>query len=329
MGGCEAYRMTIPADYLQTQGKVVDYAHWSTVQKQANLATRSGAPGPGAYDIYVFPRSGPAIEGTTELLRRAGKKLVLEVDDDFTGRHRNVISVQEHYDVIWRFARQYTDAITVSTAYLVELMRRETNKPVYVLPNSVHLGTWVYSKKRPQFTIGLTGSITHAADWIVLQDVIPTILERYTEVHFLLGGFRPDYWEQLVTHPRVEFQPWVEYRDYPRIAGSAHIVLCPVDPTDSFNLSKSGLKAIEGMASKAAVIATDMQIYRDVMVNMRHGLLVPHTPEAWYAAIESLIIDRQLRSQYAGAGQQHVRRHFSIDRNAILWWQAYRSIAQL
>jgi glycosyltransferase involved in cell wall biosynthesis len=119
----------------------------------------------------------------------------------------------------------------------------------------------------------------------------------------------------------------VPYKDYPALAGSVQIGLCPVDPHDGFNWSKSGLKAIELMASKAAVVATDLHIYREVMHNGVHGFLVQHDADSWYAAIERLILDPDLRSRMAEAGRNHVGRNFSIERNAQLWWNAYRQIA--
>ena len=51
IGGCEGYRMLLPADTLREKAKVVDYVHWRTL---ADAAPKSAE----AYDIYVLARSG-------------------------------------------------------------------------------------------------------------------------------------------------------------------------------------------------------------------------------------------------------------------------------
>ena len=263
------------------------------------------------------------------MLKNKHKKFVLEVDDDFTNRYREVIP-ENVYKAIWRYARETADAIICSTAYLANLMHQETGKPTWVLPNSVRPGDWQV-KKRPRLTISLTGSNTHGADWAVLKDVLLQIMAQYPQVDLMVGGFLPDYLERLRTiYPtRFIWNEWTPFRRYPQVAGQAHIVLCPVDPEDRFNWSKSGLKAIEGMAAKAAVVATDLNIYRDVITHGRTGLLVAHTPEDWSTALRSLIEDADLRQGLAARGQAYARRYHNIFTNADLWWRAFREIKEL
>lgn len=322
IGGCEAYRMMLPADTLRAQGKVVDYVRSQTLG-QAPLNARE------AYDVFVLARSGFRYPDIARLLRRRHTKFVLEVDDDFTGHYRKVTDEAQH-TAIWRYAREVADAIICSTDYLAELMRAETGKRAWVLPNSLRPGDWRVPKRR-RLTISLTGSNTHAADWNVLAGVLPRIMARYPQVDLMVGGYLPDYLADLrLLYPmRFVWQEWVPFSRYPQVAGAAHIVLCPVDPDDGFNRSKSGLKAIEGMASKAAVIATDFCIYRDVIDHGRTGLLVPHDAESWHRAIAGLIEDAELRQALAARGQTHVGRHYNIFTNAGLWWQAFREIKEL
>jgi glycosyltransferase involved in cell wall biosynthesis len=326
IGGCEAYRMMLPADTLRLRDKVVDYVR---SRKLAERVQEQGLRVIDAYDIFVLPRSGFRHSGVAELAKRRGVKFVLEVDDDFTGRYREVVDRQT-YDAIWRFARGPADAVLCSTPYLADLMHQEIGKPAWVLPNSVNLAAWRVPK-RARLTIALTGSNTHGADWAVLGDVLSDIMAKYPQVDLMVGGFLPDYLSDIRTaYPkRTIWNEWVPFSRYPATVGSAHIVLCPVDPEDGFNRSKSGLKAIEGMAAQAAVIATDMNIYRDVIDHGRTGLLVPHTADAWHAAIVRLIEDPDTRSALAARGRTHVARHHNIFANADLWWKAFRKIKEL
>lgn len=307
----------MPADVLRNRGKVVDYVHWTTI---ANASIKTAM----AYDVFVLARSGFANSTMSNLMLMHGKKFILEVDDDFTNEYREVIG-SAHHDAVWNYAHNIANSVICSTKYLADLMHSRTGKKTYVCPNSVLPNVWRVPK-RERLTIGLTGSATHAGDWEVLEEVIPEILAKYPHVDFLLGGYMPDYFKTLMEKlpQRVIWHEWLPFKDYPTVAGSVHITLCPVNPEDKFNLSKSGLKAIEGMASGAAIIATDMNIYQEVIDHGRTGLLVEQTPEAWLNGLCLLIEDQDLRLSFATRGKRYVNKHHNIFVNADLWWQAFR-----
>jgi glycosyltransferase involved in cell wall biosynthesis len=324
--GCEAYRMIIPCDQNQHQGRVMDYAHWREVQKLFATHPESVMD----YDVFVFPRSGFAEPRQATRLIDLGKKVVFEIDDDFTGKYREVVGDDDIKAKIWRLAHE-ANAVVCSTQYLANLMHETTGNPTYVLPNSVRMSDWQYVKKFKRLTIGLSGSSTHYADWVVLESVLPRIIETYPQVDLQIGGYLPPYLEDLMEKfpGRVIHQKWVPFQEHPGFAGRVHIGLCPIDPDDGFNHSKSGIKAVELMASKAAVVATDMRIYQEVMQHNRTGLLTPQESEAWYRNISVLIEDEYLRGRLAEKGQQHVARNFSIITNGDKWWNAFRTIAEV
>jgi glycosyltransferase involved in cell wall biosynthesis len=324
--------MWLPSEELGKHNMVADYCHYQDIPALAERAKRRGLPGPGAYDLYVLPRGGIRVSEGIALLKNAGKKLVFEVDDDFTNEHRQVIGNSDEYATIWGFARDLADAITVSTPYLADLMRQRVgkHKPIYVLPNSVRWEMWQNQPKVARLTIGLTGSLTHGADWAVLEPVLPRLLGEFPEVDLQIAGFVPEYLQGLAEQypERVSLDTkWRDYRDYPALVARSHIVLCPVEPTDPFNFAKSGIKAIEGLAAGAAVVASDINIYRPVIGANKRGLLADFRPESWYEAIKALIIDPSLRQRLTTRGQRWVREHHSMDLNWHLWQKAYQEIA--
>ena len=322
--------MVIPCDELQRQKLNVHYADVGVVYNETRLAQKTNQPGPLVYDCFVTPRAAFATPEPLRLLRTAGKKLVFEVDDDFTNQWRTVVSADVH-ERIWQFVRDHADAILCSTSYLAELMRRESGgKPTFVCPNSVSFAAWQV-KKQPKLTIGLTGSTTHYQDWRVLSDVLPRVLGRHPEVELLLAGFLPDYWAQLPQQfpNQVQYHAPRGYQAYPALAGSVHIGLCPVEPNDRFNWSKSGIKAIELMAAGAAVVCTDLHIYREVLPPTLHECLVAHTPQAWETALEMLVTDAVTRQTWGETGRRHVRRNYAIDQTWQHWWRAFNAIAML
>jgi glycosyltransferase involved in cell wall biosynthesis len=181
--------------------------------------------------------------------------------------------------------------------------------------------------------IGLTGSPTHSADWEVLRNVMPQLLEKNPDVRLLLMGYIPEYFTELDNVIRLPFQSYDQYAQKIR---NCDIILAPVDPNDGFNLGKSPIKAIEGQAARrklsngkfagAAVIATDNPIYRLAIKNGETGLLVEQTSDAWNNAIQSLIDSAERRERIQVQGHKWVYKHHDMSKNWKLWDQAYRKI---
>lgn len=341
LSACQIYRTNMPYYYLRQHGWSAEWENWSKIKeqhekygKEVYLRLASN------YDVFVFPRltappDSQMLEGLMALfylIRLAGKRIVYEVDDDFSNKHRDLTPMGVHRAME---IASWADAITVTTPYLGELMRKETRRPVYVLPNMIEPQLW----KRPDqsiahegVVIGLTGSPTHYYDWLVLKEVIPSLLAKHPTARFQVMGFHPDYLREL---PEVQFLPPVAYDQYVEVIRSCDIVLAPVDPTDTFNLSKSPIKVIEGMAATrpigsamggAACIATDNLVYRLAIENGKNGLLCTHTPEAWYTAIDRLLSNPQERERLALAGHQWVWKRHDISATWVEWSRAYHKI---
>jgi glycosyltransferase involved in cell wall biosynthesis len=184
-------------------------------------------------------------------------------------------------------------------------------------------------------TIGLSGSTTHYHDWKVLKDVLPQILSNDYgfPVRLMLTGFHPDYFREL---PDTDYIDALPYQQYVEMVRASDIVLAPVDPEDAFNYSKSPLKALEGMGATryistdvpagAAVIATDTVTYNTAIKAGKTGLLVKHTPEMWYNAIDSLLRNELLRTQLQLSAHAWVWKHNDISKRWLDWQSAYRQI---
>ena len=328
--GCEAYRMMLPAEVLRQQGHGIAVEHVRDVERLVQAALAGRGQGPAIFDMIVSPRAGlwaPDKEPALRQLKAAGKKLVVEVDDDFTNEYREVIT-PEHHRNFWTYIRNWADAILVTTEHLATRMRKWSyGKPVYVLPNSVAWEQWQDLPRSPRLTLGLTGSITHYRDWQVLAPVLPEVLRRYPDVDLYIAGFVPDYFAPLAEFgSRVTLDmTWCDYHDYPARVAREDIGLCPVEPVDPFNLSKSGIKAVEILAAGGTPIATNHPIYYPIL-NQERGLLVAHTPEAWYNGLCALIEQPALRAKLMAAGRKWVRERYAIDRTAEQWQRAFEAI---
>ena len=271
--------------------------------------------------------------------------IVLEYDDDHTGSRQ--LANYEHYELVGELMRR-ADALTVTTPWLRQrCLEAAPDTPVYVLPNCVHFGAWQEWprwKRWPEryIVIGLTGSVTHYDDWLVLGTALPQIMRDHGNVALLLQGFVPDYLEPLLAqYPDRVYadDKFRVYEEYPSVVRQADIVLCPVVPEDAFNQAKSGIKAIEALAAGrplasggvggAAPIVSPLNYYREVVGHGSHrGITIKdhHNADEWYDAIATLVTDQEKRERYGRLGWNWVRKNRAIETKWRLWWDAYRDI---
>jgi glycosyltransferase involved in cell wall biosynthesis len=351
LGGCEIYRISMPFNRLNKIGKWA--CSWMPTSVIPTLGTRLLD-----FDIIVLPRmwasnsnitkmmsnpyvgemvkrgmvSADSISPLVDMLHYYGKKVIYEVDDDFTNRHR---VVHGGGDVAIRIAKS-CDAIITSTSHLQKVMAEATGRPTFLCRNYIEPEIWEnasFERTISGTTIGITGSATHKEDWAVLETVLPGILSRHPDVNLIVGGYCPDWIDQ--SNHQVYVIPPLPYTQYTGTIRAMDILLIPVVPDDGFNLSKSPIKAIEGMAAKrlvggrpagAAVIATDMEVYRDAVSTGYNGVLVKHTPLAWEEAIEQMISDQKSREKMQITGNKWVKKNRSIHTGWRDWHKAFTSI---
>lgn len=341
--GCEIYRVNMPLVFLGAGGR-----HQAIYKRKSELKEVYAKTGQSLFaeiarnfDVVVLPRltsgQGIALQGIAafiRLIRGFGARAVYEIDDDFSNKHRDLtaMGISDAMTIA-----SWCDAITVTTPYLADMMRKETQRPTYVLPNMLAPDLWRRPEHRiesPYLTIGLTGSVTHEADWKVLETVLPRILDNTydVEVRLVLMGFHPDYLSNL---PRTAYLPGFDFGTYAEVIRSCDIILAPVVPDDPFNLCKSPIKVIEGMGASrpvgsgiggAACIATDNPVYRLAIEHNKTGLLVSHTPEGWYEAIDGLLRNEAKRHQIQVAGHTWTWNHHDISRTWTSWASAYQRI---
>lgn len=343
LGACEIYRITIPLQALEENS-----SNWSTGWMNMSeipklIENKTADDIVLGHSIIVLPRQSVdlSIEENREkakklinIFQSTGSKVVYEVDDDFTNVHRKVPGGGENA----MYIASLCDAITVTTPYLGRLMTNTTGRPSFVLPNCIDYEFWNDGKverKDDHIIIGLTGSSTHYDDWIVLKDTIPKILKKYPNVKLLLGNFFPDYFDDLPENQVIR-QPGVTYPEYRFIIRATDIILAPLCDKDGFNLSKSPIKVLEGMAARRELsnkkfggslcIATDHPVYRGAIQNNKNGILVSQSPKSWERALSAAIENESLRLKVQERSHQWVRKNYSIKNRWVDWSRTYNTI---
>jgi glycosyltransferase involved in cell wall biosynthesis len=121
----------------------------------------------------------------------------------------------------------------------------------------------------------------------------------------------------------VRFRGRIPYGELPEVYGDADIFCAPSLGNESF-----GIVLLEAMATGTAVLASDIDGYRDVVTDGREGLLVPpRNPRALARALARLLTDNGLRTACAQRGLETVRR-YSWDIVAGEVMQVYRDVVR-
>lgn len=269
-GGCGFYRIHQPYKVLRSKFDI----NWSD-----NLVTDDFNT-----DVVVIQR-GYSVEVRNfvkhvKANRKDGlPKFLLELDDD-------VLSVPEENDFYdhysdsaiqagYREMMQIVDAVTVSTEYLADVVRKHTEAPVFVLPNRVPNRLYnafterSYPWNRPSDQRALrmlwSGSPTHRGDIDHMVAGITKYLQRYpdAELH-LMGADYSDLFPKNMKK-RMAYHGWVagvtEYHKLlVQVALHCDVMLAPLDD-NRFNKSKSNLRLIEAGAIGLPAVASNVGPY--------------------------------------------------------------------
>jgi len=120
---------------------------------------------------------------------------------------------------------------------------------------------------------------------------------------------------------RVRFRGRIAHDDLPELYQDADVFCAPSLGNESF-----GIVLLEAMATRTAVLASNIEGYRDVVGDGAEGLLVPpRNARALAAGLERLLRDEPLRDACAERGLQTVQRYsWEIVADEVM--QLYRDV---
>ena len=158
----------------------------------------------------------------------------------------------------------------------------------------------------------------------VFGNAISKILSEYPNVFVTVAGDGPDEnWlkNKLTIFENVEF---IKYSSEESISihSDKHIAVVPTIGSEGTSLS-----LIEAMASKCAVICTDVGGLTNVVIDGFNGLIIPSGDEqALYDSIKKLIEDHNLRTHISENGFKTINSSFSYNKWSEAWKKILNSI---
>ncbi len=303
---------------------------------RANSRHIYGLPAPGVKvptpaaedvkDIDVLVMQRPAFQhGARMVDRLAGHvALVLETDDDMlTVESSNLghFAADPRAAESVKYCLRRADLVTVSTPYLAELYA-PFNDNIVILPNYVKAGLLdMPRKRRERVTVGWQGGTSHLIDLCAVQDPLRQVLGAHPDVdmHWIGWDMSP------LVRRECRFTPWFDdVGDYYK-AVDFDIAIAPLANVP-FNQAKSYLKALDAAARGIPIVATDMEPYRDFVIDGVTGYLV-RTEAEWVARLTELINDAAAREEL-GAKAYEQAKAYTMEGHWARWQDAYESCAR-
>ena len=181
-----------------------------------------------------------------------------------------------------------------------------------VIPNGIYADNYRDGSSRPEWqgnTIGFLGRFEEDRKGLpVLLDALPIISRFIPDIRVLIAG--PGDSEEVLAkvdpqlRNRVEFLGKISEEDKADFLASVSLYIAPNTGGESF-----GIILAEAMAGGAAVVASDIPAFADVLGNGQYGALFEsENSEDLAKIIIDLLRDETKRRELAAAGAIHAQR---------------------
>jgi len=164
------------------------------------------------------------------------------------------------------------------------------------------------------FYIGFVGTFFVHQGIDILIDAAPVVLGKFPNVRFLLVGDGPmmDAWKTKVNQKGLQdvfvFTGQVPYRKVPEYIGAMDICVAP-HLKDSNQASP--VKIFDYMACGRAIVASDIEVVREIVGDSKCALLVvPEVPKEMAEGIVELVKYPEKRKLMGATGRTLVVKHF-------------------
>ena len=347
---CGYYRIILPLHLLKMHGAQVTT---TSVQSMSDFMN---------HDVILAPRQhSPDVLEVIRMLGWSPKRIFFEIDDDlssvlptspaFVSYHQGSPELLTMSKII-----KACDGLTCTTPEIAKWYT-QYNQNVSILENYIDFScrdwgcdvTWPFGipkitprklqkpeKWQGKIVISWSGGSTHQEDLLEIGPDINRILREREDVVFAMYSAESMMHDMIRKFnwpaDKVDFIPPRHFMDHPEGLEGIDIGLAPILPCQ-FNMCKSHLKLIEGMAYGAAMIGSNFGPY--TRFERRHPGQVltvgnggKHAHKSWYSAIMSLINDPEKLKSMQETGRQLIIDEYSLERNFRLWPIAWNHLAK-
>jgi glycosyltransferase involved in cell wall biosynthesis len=293
-------------------------------------------------DVIVTQRHAlPTIEAAEAVIahaRRVGAALVYDLDDDLLNippNHPEAAELRPRTRIVSQMLRQ-SDVVWLSTERLAESVS-PIRPDATVIGNSLYERIWaglpvIEPFRDEPVRILCMGTSTHNRDFALIEPVLARLKEEYGDrVEIDIVG--------MTTQDRIA--PGLNRIGAPSGAGQSypgfvnwlrsvqprwHIGLAPLLDVP-FNRVKSAIKTMDYAALGLLILASDVPAYRGSLADGVAGRLVPNDHRAWYAALDEMVRNQDLRRSIAAAARPAFLERATLASQAAKRREAWASLA--
>ena len=339
------HRNEVPGMLLQKRGHAV---------KQIPVGQRSKEILDWA-DTVILGRTYPVqllIEKLVLELKKAGKRLLYDMDDDFwqVAKDNPSALVSNAFKDQYEFLVREVDAIITPSPVLAKKFKKLTRgKPVHICPNCAIPDLY---KERPRqeregVVIGYMGAASHWKDLQVITKALNELYKKHTfsfdiygltaeplesAMYFMEKAVNAKYPPEKVENFKEALKFYEQImtmsgRHYPFMPPELHpsclsrcdfdIGLAPLTDTE-FNKGKSDIKFQEYVNTGTVCLASKVAPYTDSGA----GYFAKDNWKDWYKKLEKLITDKKFREELYKKQKAWVDKYRSVDRVGIQWEMA-------
>jgi glycosyltransferase involved in cell wall biosynthesis len=184
--------------------------------------------------------------------------------------------------------------------------------------------------------IGFEGSLAHYENLLVLEDVIPEILEKYPKVEFHYFGDYP-IWDNCKPNIKKRIKPIrklqkgmiriSDLQEWPRNFAKAGFDICVAPLADNlFNRAKSNLRYLEHSTLRIPTIASNVMPYRCIKDGIDGFIAYEH--DDWIKYLSQLIENEKLRKKIGENSFKRIQKDYNMQTNAKLWVKFAQEVCQ-
>lgn len=193
------------------------------------------------------------------------------------------------------------DGIIATTKSLLNNLEKDLNKPVWQLNNYLNREQIDASKEvlklknenydDSKFVIGyFSGSNSHVRDLEIAESAIIKLMNKYDNVYLNIVGYMDlgEEFKKLKKEKRLNFSKFVSYEELQYEIGKVDLNIIPLQRHE-FNECKSELKYFEASIVDTLTLATNNNVYSNLIVDGQDGFLSDEL--SWFDKLEYIYLN--------------------------------------
>ena len=333
MNACPFIRIHAPFSKLSEDGNYHFFIYGQEIMPLLDIENMINSH---VFDIIVIQRVNPYSNIILKKAKMHNIKVIYETDDDFLDinpANPSYNYILGNFDNISKLVNN-VDQITVSTNELktrfdklnidnVEVIRN------YYVNSCLALKPFTF-RGNNIIKIGYFGTLTHQNDLELIHNVILRLKDIFSKkgitVIFEIAGASIDETSEWFNVAKIPYYPMSlpTFYDWLGKHSNWDIGIIPLVNTE-FNKCKSELKYIEFSALGIPVVASDMNVYNEVIEDGVTGFLA-NTEDEWVNKLSLLIEDPILRNGMVNNAHDDILENYSLKSRVNQWDNIFKRL---